>query len=167
MVGVAEWMRWINLLTKGAIVNLSRTVGVCVAVVGLVVLGCSAAPETEFERTLRIAKTGDAVAQYNLGLMYYDGTGVPQDHVEAVKWFRMAAEQGFAMAQYNLGLMYANGTGVPQDHVEAYAWWSVAAAGGDANAANNRDIVKESLSGSQLAQGQRRATELFEKHGSK
>jgi TPR repeat protein len=79
----------------------------------------------------------------------------------------MAAEQGLAEAQTNLGVMYYKGTGVPQDHVEAYAWWSVAAAGGDADAANNRVIVKESLSGSQLAQGQRRATELLEKHGSK
>ena len=108
-----------------------------------------------------------AAAQNNLGVMYANGTGVPQDHVEAVKWYRMAAEQGDAEAQSNLGLMYVNGTGVPQDHVEAYAWWSVAAAGGYADAAKNRDIVKESLSGSQLAQGQRRATELFEKHGSK
>ena len=150
-----------------AIVNLSKTVGVCVTVVGLVVSGCSAAPETEFERTLKIAKTGDDAAQNNLGFMYDNGRGVPQDDVEAVKWYRMAAEQGLASGQNNLGFMYANGRGVPQDHVEAYAWLSVAAVGGDADAAKYRDIVKESLSGSQLAQGQRRATELFEEHGSK
>jgi hypothetical protein len=113
------------------------------------------------------AEQGSAMAQYNLGVMCRDGQGVPQDDAEAVKWFRMAAEQELAEAQYNLGVMYADGTGVPQDHVEAYAWWSVAAAGGSADAAKNRDIVKESLSGSQLAQGQRRATELLEKHGSK
>lgn len=38
--------------------------------------------------------------------MYKFGEGVPQDYVEAVKWFRMAAEQGYAGAQHNLGVMY-------------------------------------------------------------
>ena len=46
--------------------------------------------------------------------MYAKGQGVPQDYAEAVKWYRLAAEQGFAMAQDNLGLMYKNGQGVPQ-----------------------------------------------------
>ena len=31
------------------------------------------------------------------------GQGVPQDYAEAVKWYRLAAEQGNADAQYNLG----------------------------------------------------------------
>jgi TPR repeat protein len=31
--------------------------------------------------------------------MYATGQGVPQDHVEAVKWYRKAAEQGYAKAQ--------------------------------------------------------------------
>ena len=39
--------------------------------------------------------------------MYANGEGVPEDHAEAVRWFRLAAEQGDAEAQYNLGLMYA------------------------------------------------------------
>ena len=65
------------------------------------------------------AEQGDAGAQYNLGLMCYNGEGVPQDDTEAVRWFRAAAEQGFANAQYNLGLMYANGQGVPEDDEEA------------------------------------------------
>ena len=62
--------------------------------------------------------------------------------------------------------MYAKGEGVPQDDVESYAWSSVAAVGGNISAEENRDIVKKSLSESQLALGQRRATELFEKYGS-
>ncbi len=44
--------------------------------------------------------------------MYDEGQGVPQDHAEAVKWFRKAANQGDATAQYNLGLMYGKGSGV-------------------------------------------------------
>jgi TPR repeat protein len=35
-----------------------------------------------------------AKAQDNLGWMYKNGRGVVQDDVEAVKWFRKAAEHG-------------------------------------------------------------------------
>ena len=35
------------------------------------------------------------------------GQGVPQDDAEAIKWYRMAAEQGDAGAQFNLGIRYA------------------------------------------------------------
>ena len=62
---------------------------------------------------------GDARAQLNLGVMYENGRGVAEDHAEAAKWFRLAAEQGDAAAQYNLGVMYANGEGVPQSKYTA------------------------------------------------
>ena len=74
------------------------------------------------------AEAGDATAQYNLGAMYDQGRGVPQDDAEAVAWYRRAAEQGDARAQYNLGGMYAEGLGVPQDAVEALMWLTIAAA---------------------------------------
>ena len=51
--------------------------------------------------------------------MYDAGEGVPQDDGEAVKWFRLAADQGDALAQYSLGDMYRTGEGVPQDYGEA------------------------------------------------
>jgi hypothetical protein len=44
---------------------------------------------------------------------------VRQDHAEAVKWYRLAADQGHATAQSNLGVKYENGEGVRQDHAEA------------------------------------------------
>ena len=40
------------------------------------------------------AEKGDAIAQFNLGLSYYHGNGVPQDNTQAVYWYREAAEQG-------------------------------------------------------------------------
>ena len=68
------------------------------------------------EESLRAqAEQGNAVAQYNLGLMSYDGEGMPQDDAEAFQWFRRAAEQGYADAQLSLGVMHANGQGLPQD----------------------------------------------------
>jgi hypothetical protein len=39
------------------------------------------------------AAQGDADAQYSLGILYDNGTGVVQDDTEAAKWFRLAADQ--------------------------------------------------------------------------
>ncbi|MEI8376492.1 MAG: hypothetical protein WCJ35_27055 [Planctomycetota bacterium] len=47
----------------------------------------------------KAARRGDAGAQYNLGVCFRDGLGVPQDNVEAAIWFRNAAEQGDTEAQ--------------------------------------------------------------------
>ncbi len=58
-----------------------------------------------------LARQGDASAQYNLGIMYDNGRGVPQDFAEAVKWYRMAAEQGHERAQFNLGAKYEDVSG--------------------------------------------------------
>ncbi|MBT5469937.1 MAG: hypothetical protein HOK41_04995, partial [Nitrospina sp.] len=44
------------------------------------------------------AEQGVADAQYKMGTFYYMGKGVPQDYKEAVKWYRLAAEQGFTKA---------------------------------------------------------------------
>jgi TPR repeat protein len=41
-------------------------------------------------------------AQYNLGMRYAQGRGVTKDEMEAVKWYRKAAEQSKATAQFNL-----------------------------------------------------------------
>ena len=62
---------------------------------------------------------GGAAAQCNLGVVHTHGTGVPQDHTEAVQLYQLAADQGLAQAQYNLSVMYANGARVPQDATKA------------------------------------------------
>ena len=46
------------------------------------------------------------------GTMYHHGEGVAQNYDEAVKLYRMAADQGYAGAQYNLGVMYASSWGL-------------------------------------------------------
>ena len=84
-----------------------------------------------------LAEAGDVDAQYNLGVMYHNGIGVPQDNAQAVKWWRLAAEAGLADAQYNLGVMYHNGIGVPQDNAQAVKWWRLAAEAGHADAQYN------------------------------
>ena len=80
------------------------------------------------------AEQGNALAQFNLGLMYANGEGVPEDDAEAVRWYRLGAEQGNARAQSNLGVMYASGKGVPKDDAEAVRWVRLAAEQGYATA---------------------------------
>jgi TPR repeat protein len=41
-----------------------------------------------------LAEQGDANAQYNLGVFYDNGLGVPQDRVRAYMWLNLAAMQG-------------------------------------------------------------------------
>ena len=58
-----------------------------------------------FEYWKRLAKTGDAEAQNNLGLMYYGGHGTAKDEELALKYFQLAAQQGHADAQENFRLL--------------------------------------------------------------
>ena len=104
---------------------------VSVALFVLVLLGArwtDAAAQTaaEVATTRQQAEQGAADAQNALGLMYYNGEGVPQDYVEAVRWYRLAADQGLAAAQLNLGVMYDRERGVPQDYEEAVRWYRLA-----------------------------------------
>ncbi len=48
-----------------------------------------------------MTKLGFGRAQNLPGKMYYLGQGVDQDNDEALKWFRLSAEQGFPKGQYN------------------------------------------------------------------
>jgi len=80
---------------------------------------------------------GNVAAQFNLGWMYDNGTGVAQDYKEAVRLYGLAAAQGYATAQFNLGWMYDNGQGVAQDYKEAVRLYGLAAAQGYAMAQFN------------------------------
>ncbi len=92
-----------------------------------------------------LAEQGDARAQFNLGVMYEKGRGVPQDDKIALKWFTLAAEQGYARAQHNLGLMYDKGEGVPQDYKTAVKWYELATEQGKSSAQNNLKKMKSRL----------------------
>ena len=88
-----------------------------------------------------LANQGNAQAQFNLGVMYDNGQGVPKDEAQAVAWYRKAAEQGYVSAQYNLGVMYGNGRGVPKDEAQAVAWYRKAAEQGEAMAQTNLGLM--------------------------
>src|ERR1019366_3409079 len=98
----------------------------------------------------RSAGQGSAEAANDLGFLYDNGQGVPEDHAEAARWYRRAADQGNPDAEFNLGSLYDMGQGVPQDHAEAVRWFRKAAGHGDLDAAFDLGVMYE--------EGQGRAT---------
>ena len=117
----------------------SITLGILVCTLCVALGGCASSLNTKADQDdaneyRKAAEQGNADAQYNLGLCYEVGSGVPKDEVEAVKWYRKAAEQGYAEAQSNLGDSYLHGVGVKEDEVEGVKWYRKAAEQGYAEA---------------------------------
>ena len=132
--------------------RITVTIGaVCVLIVGLYVLeplGATATPglqtrqvPTDSNTIHNLAEQGNADAQYALGMMLLNGSGVTRDDLEAARWMRLAADQGHAPAQYNLGVIYNKGSGVSRDYAEAVLWYRLAADQGDAAAQHNLGVM--------------------------
>ena len=84
-----------------------------------------------------IYKNGYPPAQHSLGTIYAERRSVNHNYEEALKWYRMAAEQRHAESQYSLGVLYYNGKGVNQDLIEAANWFQKAAEQGHARSQLN------------------------------
>lgn len=80
------------------------------------------------------AVRGQAEAQYYLGLLYGQGTGVTADPVEALTWLQAAAERDYTEAQFELSRAYASGRGTAEDPAKALHWLQAAATAGHAQA---------------------------------
>ena len=94
--------------------------------------------------------------------MLFRSYGVLQDHKEAVRLYRLAAEQGLANAQYNLGSAYGNGTGVIQDFIYAHMWWNIAASNGVDD--GNKNKVEGMMNSLDISEAQRLARECVKKN---
>jgi hypothetical protein len=87
------------------------------------------------------AKTGDPVAQYDVGVLYAQGNGLVQDYASAASWFHAAAAQGNLDAEYNLGVFYERGLGVTANPIDAVNWYRSAADQNHARAQYNLAIA--------------------------
>ena len=101
--------------------------------------------------------------QFNLGLMYDNGDGVPQDDKTAMKWWRLAADQKNVGAQKNLGEMYKYGLGTKKMYTRSHMWYTLAALQGDKDAIKNRDIVEKQLAPPQITEAKKLARECVRK----
>lgn len=68
-----------------------------------------------FENVKLAAKTGDSMAQYNLGQMYYKGISTKKNIQKAIKWITKSADQNNKYGLINLARFYEYGDGVLLD----------------------------------------------------
>jgi TPR repeat protein len=92
--------------------------------------GLEAFKNKNYQRAYRewkaAAEAGHAEAQFDLGVLYAQGLGVPRDLTVAASWYLKSAEQGNPEAQFALGQMYSRGWGVPRDEADALRWFQMA-----------------------------------------
>jgi TPR repeat protein len=83
------------------------------------------------------AAAGDANAEFQLGVLYELGRGVPQNWAKARELYLSAAGKGCIEATHYLGVVYDKGRGVPVDDQQAAYWYRKAADEGYARAQFN------------------------------
>lgn len=76
---------------------------------------------------LQAAMGGERRSMMDLGTIHENGLGVPQDLVEAARWFEWSAKYGFAPAQNNIATLLETGEGGRKDEIEAYKYYILAA----------------------------------------
>jgi TPR repeat protein len=120
----------------------------------------SASQSDPVKQLIVAAESGNAAAQFNLGVIYDsrlddNGYAIEGNRAEAIKWLLAAAEQGLARAQGQLAMMYANGADAPGDYIKACGWFLVAITGLHGihryQAQSGYDRVSSSLTPAQLA----------------
>jgi S1-C subfamily serine protease len=110
---------------------MTKIFAVCLMASALSVCTISQAnAELSAGETLVRAAEGDANAQYNLAVSFFNGG--PEKYEMAVHWFKQAAEQGHVGAQNFLGMIYFSGAGIPLDYELSVYWYTKAAEQGDA-----------------------------------
>ena len=77
-----------------------------------------------------LAESGNADAQYDMGLILVRGVHVERDEAAAFAWFSRAAELGDKEALASLGGMYFRGMGVAADRALGIKLWQQAAEAG-------------------------------------
>ena len=112
----------------------------------------------------KLADRGDADAQWQMGVRYHNGEGVPRDDVQAMQWFLRAAEQGHVIAQATLGAYYWAGRGVPQDFSKAYFWSAIALAQGDENSKSRLEGLASQMTREQVAAARQQAEVWIHSH---
>ena len=94
--------------------------------------------EEAIERERKRVDAGDAVAIFNLGFDYKDGShGMPQNYTKALKHWHRAAELGYSEAYNSIGYAYNNGEGLEVDEKKANHFYELSAMGGNATARYN------------------------------
>lgn len=105
-----------------------------------------------YQQLNNLALSGDPIAQYNLGFLYYTGNGIPVNEEQAFFWFNLSARAGHAPAQDVLAYMYNHGKGTEKDKIRAYVWYSLAASNGIFLAQGIRKKLSQELGSIEMIQ---------------
>ncbi|CDZ76966.1 Putative beta-lactamase HcpC precursor [Legionella massiliensis] len=89
------------------------------------------------------AQQNDATGQFDLGLMYAEGKGMPVNYPKAIEYFTKAADQGYSEAETQLAELYFNGQGVGRDQQKALQLYRKSANTGDAHALYQLGLLSE------------------------
>jgi TPR repeat protein/serine/threonine protein kinase len=111
------------------------------------------------------AQRGSFAGQFLYGWCCQLGAGAPEDVQEAIRMYKLAAEQGFAPAMNNLGDLYYHGTKVPRDDAEAIRWYRMAVQRGNASAANTLGVMYQNGRG--LPKNDQEAATLYRQSAEK
>ena len=110
----------------------------------------------------RSASGGYPQGAYNLGILYEQGIGVPQNFDNAGQLYTQAANAGHAEATTGLGRLHATGLGTKQDLPRAWAFFSLAVKRGDEAAKAPLGELTALLSEEQFAEARKILVELSE-----
>jgi hypothetical protein len=85
-----------------------------------------------FNLATKLANTGNALAQYNLGMMYNNGVGTPKDQAKAFDLFLKATTGGDPLGAFKLACYYDGQAprAVKSDDVLSFKYYLVAAEAG-------------------------------------
>lgn len=108
-----------------------------------------------------IAQSGDRQAQFELGLLHYQGVVIAHDLTQALYWFEQASLKGHAEAQYYLGLMFFRGEGVPVNYVQAFIILKMASVNGSDDAMDAADQVYMQMTQGQIEMANQVLGEIF------
>ena len=111
---------------------------------------------------LKAAEQSHSLAQFNLGIMYAAGQGMPRDEVKSMVWMQKAADAGDAGAQFKVGLKYHRASlaglpeAAPESRIEAFKWLQLAEVQGYRGSAAARAFVALKMTREDVAAGGRR-----------
>ena len=114
----------------------------------------------------KLADQGDAEAQWQMGVRFHNGEGVPHDDAQAMQWFQRAAEQGHVTAQGALGAYYFAARGVPKDLSKAYFWSVIAMAQGDEISKGRLELLASQMTRAQVYAARQQAEVWIHQHNS-
>lgn len=79
------------------------------------------------EELQKLATTGNANAQFELGVRLLGGEGLPKDEKKAAEWLQKAAAQQHLGAMNAIGTLCEEGVGMPKDEAKAFEWYEKSA----------------------------------------